>query len=262
MLLTVKNSRADKTTGMAITYRAGSGNKFGTCPTSCELMHDGNTGSGKVDEEYYRAIRYSVPRGGIAWTYTHFDPFDFPIEAKTMTYTGPKCTINYSRPNVDSAARMQQAGKPCVTVVPPDYWDDKPSQKHIEVKTECTSFSDGGPVRGVRCPHEYIKDLNCRDCGNGKPLCAREDRDYFVIFTGHGARKDKCYAGQGHCNIHWQKLSKATSDISDAEVHKAFVKSLPPRTMLRPHIAGDMGDETQTSMTHEEFSILSDMEAI
>lgn len=233
MLHTIKSSRADKTQGIAVTYRAGGGNKFGTCPSSCELMHDSNSGTDAIDEEYYRAIRYSVPKQGIAWVYTHFDPFDFPIEAGTMTYTGPKCTINYSRPDVDSAAKMQQAGAPCVTVVPPDYWDDKPSHKHVKVDT----------VRGVRCPHEYNKDVNCRTCGAGTPLCAREGRDYFVIFTGHGSKKDKCYAGQGHCNIWWQRLSKATSDISDAEAHKAFVKSLPPRTMLRPHIAGDMGTD-------------------
>lgn len=241
MLHTIKSSRADKTQGMAVTYRAGSGNKFGTCPTSCELMHDGNSGTDAIDEEYYRAIRYSVPKQGVAWTYTHFAPSDFPEDVKLKS-DKPTCTLNFSRPSVYNAAHLQAAGFNTVTVVPPDYWDDKPTHKHVKVDTGCTSFS-GGEVRGVRCPHEYNKDVSCRTCGAGTPLCAREDRDYFVIFTGHGSKKDKCYAGQGHCNIWWQRLSEGSSDISDAEAHKAFVKSLPPRTMLRPHIAGDMGTD-------------------
>jgi len=240
MLHTVKASRADKTAGIAVTYRAGEGNKFGTCPTSCELMHDGNSGTTEIDIEYYLAVRYSVPKMGVAWTYTHFDPFDLrliswlPYEARTMTDKGPKCTFNYSRKDVDDASKHQSCGIPCVTVVPPNYWDDKDSHKHITVNG----------VRGVRCPHEYIDNLNCRECGNGTPLCAREDRDYFIIFTGHGSKKDKCYAGQGNCNIWWTRLSEGSSDISDAETHRAFVKSLPPRTMLRPHIAGDIGEES------------------
>ena len=256
MLHTVKASRADKTAGIAVTYRAGEGNKFGTCPTSCELMHDGNSGTTEIDIEYYRAVRYSVPKMGVAWTYTHFDPLGLQIQTgisfslEADTYKGPKCTFNFSRPDIDDAARHQAGGVPCVTVVPPDYWDDKPSTKHVTVEVENRwLFPEGEEglesVRGVRCPHEYNKEVDCRNCGAGTPLCAREDRDYFIIFTGHGSKKDKCYAGQGNCNIWWTRLSKGSSDISDAETHKAFVKSLPPRTMLRPHIAGDIGKESK-----------------
>ena len=51
MLKTVETSRAQKTKGLAVTYRAGSQEKFGTCPTSCELNPSG-CGASKVDQEY------------------------------------------------------------------------------------------------------------------------------------------------------------------------------------------------------------------
>jgi hypothetical protein len=107
-----------------------------------------------------------------------------------------------------------------------------------------------GRTRGVRCPAE-LRDISCVNCGNGRPLCARPERDYFVIFTAHGAAKRKagdnadpggCYAGGGNVALHWRGLaSKAEPAETDAEQHKRFARSLPPGSILRPHIAGDMG---------------------
>ena len=37
MLNTVENSRAKKTAGIAVTYRAAGGAMYGTCPDSCPL---------------------------------------------------------------------------------------------------------------------------------------------------------------------------------------------------------------------------------
>ena len=46
MLKTTAMSTAKKTAGCAVTYRAGSSEKFGTCPASCELNLSG-TGCGE-----------------------------------------------------------------------------------------------------------------------------------------------------------------------------------------------------------------------
>ena len=60
MLKTVETSRAQKTKGLAVTYRAGSQEKFGTCPASCELNPSG-CGASKVDQEYLEALISGVP---------------------------------------------------------------------------------------------------------------------------------------------------------------------------------------------------------
>ena len=54
MLKTVDYSRATKTRGIAVTYRAGSGEKYATCPASCKMNCSGK-GSQKIDAEIGRA---------------------------------------------------------------------------------------------------------------------------------------------------------------------------------------------------------------
>ena len=60
MLKTVETSRAQKTKGLAVTYRAGSQEKFGTCPASCELNPSG-CGASKVDQEYLERSKLPMP---------------------------------------------------------------------------------------------------------------------------------------------------------------------------------------------------------
>ena len=49
-----KLSTAKKTSGIAVTYRAGLGNEYATCPTSCALMPACKSGTDdiKIDSEY------------------------------------------------------------------------------------------------------------------------------------------------------------------------------------------------------------------
>ena len=103
---------------------------------------------------------------------------------------------------------------------------------------------------GVRCPNELNKKLSCRDCGSGVPLCARFDRHYIVLFTGHGNQKSLvgsnkrggCYAGGGHVALHWRKLAQDKKQVkSDSAALRSFARSLPPRSYLRHHVAGDVG---------------------
>ena len=61
MLKTTLNSRANKTKGLAVTYRSGSENKFGTCPKDCELNPSG-CGSNTIDEKYLDALLNCKPK--------------------------------------------------------------------------------------------------------------------------------------------------------------------------------------------------------
>jgi hypothetical protein len=111
------------------------------------------------------------------------------------------------------------------------------------------------PVRVVRCPAEYLTVLgpSCTDCGgkDGKPLCARSDRDYIIGFTGHGVSKKKiengerggCYAAGGNVALHWNATAQQEQKQTDGEKLRAFVKTLSPRAIIRHHVAGDIGQD-------------------
>jgi len=79
-------------------------------------------------------------------------------------------------------------------------------------------------------------------------LCARGTRDYIVVFVAHGTGKAKvgtdcaggCYAAQGPTAIQWHNTRK-NGAADDAKALIDFAKSLPPGSMLRHHVAGDIG---------------------
>ena len=76
MLKTVRFSTAKKTLGLAVTYRAGNKEKFGTCPVDCKLNDSGKGCEwNKVDKEYLDAVLAAKPEEGQSFTYSHFDPF-------------------------------------------------------------------------------------------------------------------------------------------------------------------------------------------
>ena len=112
MLKTVETSRAQKTKGLAVTYRAGSKEKFSTCPASCELNPSG-CGATDVDLEYLDALSNAVPTKGIAFTYSHFAPRYW------MHKNGPgKTVINFSAKTPRMATYVCNA-VPTVVTVPP-----------------------------------------------------------------------------------------------------------------------------------------------
>jgi len=236
MLNTVENSRAKKTRGIAVTYRAGGGDMFATCPDSCALKPV-ETGTVEVDREYERAVRRAVPTKGIAFLFTHFDPIQW---AEQNTGAPNQTVFNFSADSLSQAASYIKRGVASVAVVPVDYWENRASNKVTE--------SDG--VRMVRCPDETM-GIGCAGCGNGLPLCARAERSYGIVFTAHGATKRKagdngerggCYAANHFVGEHWRDLSRRDqADETDAQAITRFAKSLAPRTIFRPHIAGDIG---------------------
>jgi len=236
MINTVENSRAKKTAGIAVTYRAAAGGMFGTCPDGCALKPF-ETGTVKVDRDYESAVRRAVPTKGIAFLFTHFDPTQW---AEQNTGATNQTVFNYSADTLADAARHTRDGAASVVVVPADYWNERASAKVTE--------SSG--VKMVRCPNETT-GIDCAHCGNGTPLCARPDRDYVVIFTAHGATKRKaadnataggCYAAGGNVAIHWRNLSeRGEITEGDGEQVERFAAGLAPRALLRHHIAGDIG---------------------
>lgn len=227
-------SRARKTAGIAQTYRAGNGEIFATCPDSCPLKPY-ETGTIEIDRDYESAVRRAVPRKGVAFLFTHFAP-----ELWAEENAPEKTVFNYSADSLEQAAKHIKRGVASVAVVPADYWKNRVSHKVME--------SDG--VKMVRCPDETTK-IGCAGCGNGIPLCARADRDFGIVFTAHGAGKRKagnpgerggCYAENHFVGKHWRDLSKREqADETDAQAVTRFAKSLPPRAIFRPHIAGDLG---------------------
>tara|TARA_R100000908_G_scaffold61441_1_gene39532 strand:- start:113 stop:823 length:711 start_codon:yes stop_codon:yes gene_type:complete len=235
MLRTVELSRAKKTKGLAVTYRAGNGDKFGTCPSNCSL-NDSGKGAKEIDKEYLTALLHAKPAKGLSFTYSHFD-YKFWLDK--MRSVG-KTVVNWSAPDpVNAAVFSKQDKVPTVVVL---------SEKHWE-KLGKKSFDSCG-AKFVRCPAEYRKNFGCQDCGNGEPLCARMDRDFIVGFTAHGASKRKaadetqqggCYAAQGNCRIWWQDTAESKQDETDGEKLKRFVSGLSPRSIIRHHVAGDVG---------------------
>tara|TARA_R110000764_G_scaffold42824_2_gene96396 strand:- start:231 stop:956 length:726 start_codon:yes stop_codon:yes gene_type:complete len=234
MLNTVENSRAKKTAGLAVTYRAAGGDMFGTCPDSCALKPS-PTGTSEIDRDYEAAVRRAVPRKGIAFLFTHFEP-----EQWAEKNQAGRTTFNYSADTLGDAARCVKGGTAAVAVVAADYWNGRASAK----------VTEAGGVTMVRCPDETSR-IGCARCGNGFPLCARPDRKFAVLFTAHGASKRKagdpatpggCYAAGGNVALHWRRLSER-DDITetDAEHVSRFASGLTPRTILRHHIAGDIG---------------------
>ena len=236
MLNTVETSEAKKTAGIAVTYRAGGGDMFATCPDSCALKPV-ETGTVEVDREYERAVRRAVPTKGIAFLFTHFPPEQW---GEQNTGAPGQTVFNFSADTLADAARHIKTGAASVAVVPADYWNERTSAKVTQ--------ADG--VKMVRCPNETT-GVDCAGCGNGTPLCARPDRGFGIVFTAHGASKRKagdndtaggCYAGGGNVALHWRHLSEREETTeTDSDHVRRFASSLAPRAILRHHIAGDIG---------------------
>jgi len=248
MLKTVEMSGAKKTKGIAVTYRAGNGEKYATCPAACKMNCSGK-GAKQIDAEYLDALLDAVPRKGVSFTYSHFGWHlwgDKLAEGKTV--------INFSTESLTSAAAASRAVPTVVVVAESEWGEGKTLRAPLLGRTNSRGhFVQSGSVKVVRCPAEYRDGFSCRDCGNGLPLCARLDRDYVIGFTAHGAAKKKaadentrggCYADGGNVRLHWVATSQADQpDETDGEKLLRFAKSLPPRSIIRHHVAGDIGQE-------------------
>lgn len=227
MLKTVPISGNRKTGPIAVTYRSGEHQTYGTCPKTCGLHPKSETGANNIDGEYLAAVIDAVPRNGKAWTYSHFAADSLPMPAPGKT------VINASCDDASEAVRAYSLGRPAVYAAP------KGTQWPQRI----------AGVRFVRCPAELSDSFTCQQCGNGDPLCARPNRDYVIVFVAHGTGAKRvgtgaggCYAASGPTAIQWHGTKK-TGAANDAQALRAFVRSLPPGSLLRHHVAGDVGRE-------------------
>jgi len=230
MLKTIRQSANAKTGPIATTYRAGQHHTFGTCPPTCALNPQGVHGADLVDTEYLAALYDAVPPGGQAWTYSHFAFQNLPRPAPGKT------TINYSADTMAQAVAAVRTGRPAVVVAP--------------AGTVWPYVFQG--VQFVQCPEQLSpagSGFTCASCGGGRPLCARE-REYVIVFVAHGSGAAKvaagaddpggCYAATGHAAIAWHATRKSGAP-DDAVAVVAFARSLPAESLLRHHVAGDIG---------------------
>ena len=235
MLKTVANSSAKKTGELAVTYRSGTeSNCYGTCPDTCALKPAAETGTDAIDWAYFDALMRAVPRRGAAFTYTHFNwrLWSKKWRARLATKRATT-TINFSADTWEEAREAVAGGIPTVIAVPAGT-----EQKHSRVNG----------VRAIQCPATYLSDVGCIGCGGSVPLCARPNRDYVIVFPGHGAAKKLvgkssggCYASGGNVQLHWRQLAKRVSIACEATTLLDFAASLRPGKVLRHHVAGDIG---------------------
>ena len=230
MLKTVQTSSNKKTGPIAVTYRAGGRDTFNTCPKTCQLHPRPETGAVKIDADYLAALLAAVPRGGQAWTYSHFPAELLPVAAPGQT------VINASCDTMAAAVAAVKIGRPAVVAAP--------------AGTEWAGGVEYKGVQFVRCPAELAESFTCQQCGGGRPLCARPERDFVIVFVAHGPMARKvgrdtaggCYATTGPVAIQWHKTRTAGAPDDAAELLR-FARSLAPGSMLRHHVAGDLGRE-------------------
>lgn len=231
MLKVVNSSGAIKLGPIAATYRAGEGNMYATCPATCPLLkeHYAPGASREIDQAYLAGLVSAVPNRGFSWTYSHFPFAQLPTSEPRTT------VINFSADTIEAAMEAMAVGVPSVYTAPAN---DKDWPRKVDGR------------RFVRCPAETVSKVTCRSCGGGRPLCARGERDYVVVFTAHGIYAKRIgsierggrYADAGpHTRIAWRATAQGKGAvIADADLGR-WVRTLPPGTLLRHHVAGGIG---------------------
>lgn len=225
-------TEANKLGTIAATYRSGDRSIFGTCPSTCSLLPKPLEGTQQIDWKYFDTEIQAVPRHGVAWSYTHFSHTEVPLLTEGTT-------INISTDTLNDALTSYETHHPTVYAAPAN---DLEWPRRIQ------------GVQFIRCPAEIHKHITCQTCGGGQPLCARRDRTYVIVFVAHGAAKKHvgqpmqggCYASVGHCLIQWKSTLNGTGATTWDETHDpdrllAWTRSLPPKTLLRHRINGDIG---------------------
>jgi len=230
MLKTVRISSNSKIGPIASTYRAGAHSTHATCPAACALNPHGDAGASLIDGRYLAAVRAAVPSGGKAWTYSHFAAHLLPVPVYGET------VINFSADTIDQAVAAHRLGR-AVT---------------FAAARGTTWPRTIAGVRFSQCPEQLApagSNFTCSTCGGARgPICAQPDRKHVVVFVAHGTgarlvgedEPGGCYAGSGPVAIQWHATRTAGAP-DDAQAVRRFARSLPHGSLLRHHIAGDMG---------------------
>ena len=240
MLKTVEKSRAKKTTGSAVTYRAGKDNVFGSCPNTCPLNPVQDKSTDEIDWDYLKAVLYAVAKKGKAFTFTHFklenEPLDKLFLLHDIKVNENTTTINRSTDSLDEAVAVHSKMFPTAVTLP-----YKNVRKNFTYKN----------VRFIRCPAEYSKRVTCKNC----QLCTRKLRNFVIVFYAHGVKKNLvgkkenggCYGTFGNVRYQWEHTKNNVKNVSsnysvqERKDLKDFANSLDEGTLLRHHVVGDFG---------------------
>ena len=238
MLKTVEKSQAKKTTGIAVTYRAGKEHVFGSCPKICPLNPVQDKSTDRIDWNYLKAVLHAVPKKSKAFTFTHFklenEPLDKLFLLHDIKVNENTTTINRSTDSLDEAVAVHN--KMFATAVTLPY---KNVRKNFTYKN----------VRFIQCPAEYSKRVTCKNC----QLCTRKLRNFVIVFYAHGSQKKLvgkkenggCYGTFGNVRYQWENTRKNVKNVSKYNFNpkqlKDFTNSLDEGTLLRHHVVGDFG---------------------
>lgn len=133
--------------------------------------------SGTINPGELRQL-VAANKGRSGFTYTHKPP-----TAKNLALIGEAnsngFTVNLSANSPAHADQLSVHGLPVVAIIPDDGARRPTTPKGRRI---------------VPCLAQLRPDINCGNCGKGKPLCARPDRSYVVGFYPHGFRKGKAAA--------------------------------------------------------------------
>ena len=184
MLKLVRKSQALKTTDIAVTYRSGIENVFGSCPKICPLNPVQDKSTSEIDWNYLKAVLNAVPKKGKAFTFTHFklenEPLDKLFLLHDIKVNENTTTINRSTDNLDDAIAVHKKMFPTTITL-----SDKNVRKNFTYKN----------VKFVRCPAEYNKKITCKNC----QLCTRKLRDFVIVFYANGSQNK--LVGDQNCKL-------------------------------------------------------------
>ena len=233
MLKTVQKSKANKTAGLAVTYRSGTENIFGTCPSTCPLNPTDTQVTDTIDIKYLNAVLKAIPRKGKAFTYTHYKIEDIKdkLLLRKIKYDLDTATINRSTDTIEQAVNIYNKQIPTTVTL-------------ADTSNKKKSFTYKG-IKFVRCIAEYNKKFSCINC----QWCSVKHRTFIVVFYAHGSKKKLvgtdtkggCYGANGHVRLHWEN-TKNTDTKNEIETLNNFTKQLSTGTLLRHHIVGDIGE--------------------
>ena len=240
MLKTVEKSVAKKTTGIAVTYRAGKDHVFGSCPNTCPLNPVQDKSTDEIDWDYLKTVLHAVAKKGKAFTFTHFklenEPLDKLFLLHDIKVNENTTTINRSTDSLDEAVAVHSKMFPTAVTLP-----YKNVRKNFTYKN----------VRFIRCPAEYSKRVTCKNC----QLCTRKLRNFVIVFYAHGVKKNLvgkkenggCYGTFGNVRYQWEhtknnvKFVSSNYSVQERKDLKDFANSLDEGTLLRHHVVGDFG---------------------
>ena len=252
MLKVVEKSQALKTTDCAVTYRAGNNDVFGTCPKHCALNPNSTMSTNRIDWDYLDAVLDAKVQGGRSWTYSHFKFEDISLRQNRNFHfnflyrikdSKQHTTINRSTDTLLDALAVHKKGYPTVVTL-----SDKNVSKNFVLDS----------VLFVRCPSEYNKNVGCNTCD----LCSRKNRNFVIVFYGHGSKKKLvgdeeqggCYGTYGRVRLQWEHTRKNVNQNNvnqprnDKQKLLQFVQGLPYGTNIRHHIVGDVGKENKLAV--------------